>query len=885
MPGLLKTKFYIPPSHNVISRPRLNERLNEGLSRKLILLSTPAGFGKTTLLAEWIKKEKLKAAWVSLDEGDNDIIRFLSYCVAALQTVLPGIGDIMISEQRLRTPGVEPLLTTLINDLVEIQDPLILVLDDYHLINTGAIHEALTFLLDNLPPLVHLVIASRANPPLPIARLRGRGQLVELRSSDLRFTAEEIQEFLRQSMELQVPEDIVNSLLTHTEGWITGLQMAAVSMKNKQDMKAFIKDFTGSHRYILDYLVEEVLQNQPETVQSFLLQTSILPQLNGPLCDAVTELSGSQGLLERIEQSNLFIIPLDDQRSWYRYHRLFADLLRHKLRQTSPELVPLLHNRASQWFEESDMHDEAVEHALSGHDFKRAARLIEENTERILMRSELDTFLNWIDALPEEDVYARPVLCVYHAGVLLLTGQPLGLAEQRLHEVEQGEQAKSLRGETAVFRAYLAALQGNVELSKKKSRKALKLLPENRLFLRNLAVTNLGFVYLWTGEIEEAIRSYNEALSIAKNINNLMLTVEALHYLAEVHIVKGQLREAEKLFNQGLDLSVDRRGHLLPLAGMVLSGLGHIKREQNDFEAAIPLLEEGIKLSHQWGEIHATFSYINLARIRQAEENWESAGKLIEKAREIAVFFDATELDDFMVESFQTRLWLAQGKVEEAWQWVKDRKLDRDFPDAVEKLAKSNYLKVLEYITLVRVLLAQNRDNEALEVIEPLLHGAEVQQRIGDQIELLVLRVLAYNKNLEKALGSLEKALSLAQPGGYIRVFVDEGPVMANLLYEASSRGIMPKYTGRLLAAFPIVQQKKTFENASSKLVEPLSKRELEVLRLLAQGLPNKEVAAQLFISLSTVKWHTSNLYTKLTVSNRTQAIARGRTLGLLPGT
>jgi LuxR family maltose regulon positive regulatory protein len=460
--------------------------LNEGLSRKLILLSAPAGFGKTTLLSEWIKQEKLKAAWVSLDEGDNDIIRFLSYCVAALQTVLPGIGDIMIPEQRLRTPDVDPILTTLINDLAEIQDPLILVLDDYHLINTRTIHEALTFLLDNLPPLVHLAIASRKNPPLPIARLRGRGQLVELRSTNLRFTAEEIQEFLRQSMKLQVPEDIVNSLLTHTEGWIAGLQMAAVSMKNRQDTDAFIKNFTGSHRYILDYLVEEVLQNQPETVQSFLLQTSILLQLNGPLCDAVTELNESQGLLERIEQSNLFIIPLDDQRSWYRYHRLFADLLRHKLRQTSPELVPLLHNRASQWFEESNMRDEAIEHALSGRDFKRAARLIEENTEQTLMRGELGTLLNWVDALPEENVCTRPVLCIYHAGALLLTGQPLELVEQRLHEVEQGEQAESLRGETAVFRAYLAALQGDVELSKKKSRQALKFLPKTYYVLSNL---------------------------------------------------------------------------------------------------------------------------------------------------------------------------------------------------------------------------------------------------------------------------------------------------------------------------------------------------------------------------------------------------------------
>jgi LuxR family maltose regulon positive regulatory protein len=392
-------------------------------------------------------------------------------------------------------------------------------------------------------------------------------------------------------------------------------------------------------------------------------------------------------------------------------------------------------------------------------------------------------------------------------------------------------------------------------------------------------------VDLYTGEIEEAIRSYNEALSIAKNINNLMLTVEALYYLAELHVMKGRLREAEKLFNQGLDLSVDRRGHRLPLAGMVLNGLGNIQREYNDFEAAIPLLEEGIKLSHQWGEIHAFEGYIYLARIRQAQENWESAGKLIENAREIAVLFDASELDDRSVEIFQTRLWLAQGNVENAWQWVKDRELDRDFPDSGERLTESDYLGVWEYITLVRVLLAQNRDNEALEVIEPLLYGAEIQQHIGDQIELLVLQALAYNKNLEKALGSLEKALSLAKPGGYIRIFVDEGPVMAHLLYEASSRGIMPKYTGRLLAAFPIVQQKRTFENASIKLVEPLSKRELEVLRLLAQGLPNKEVAAQLFISLSTVKWHTSNLYAKLKANNRAQAIARGRALGLLPGT
>jgi LuxR family maltose regulon positive regulatory protein len=971
---LLQTKLYIPPIRaELVPRPRLIDRLNEGFRHKLTLISAPAGFGKTTLLSEWVHGKDavnphVSVAWISLDEGDNDPARFWAYVVAALQNIevrqetanhagtatqhLRPIGEAVLGAfQAPQPPSIESLLTTLINEITSAlgtpstvgQSPdngasergIVLVLDDYHLIDARPIHSGLAFLLEHLPANMHLVIATRSDPPLHLARLRGHGQLVELRQTDLRFTCNEVAAFLNRIMGLELTAEDVSALASRTEGWVAGLQMAALALcgqspalpavgqtganasveggqKAALTTAQFIRDFTGSNRYVLDYLVEEVLNCQPIGTQDFLLKTSILDRLCGPLCDAVrsarvnvanqgdgpgvcfsNEPVSGQAVLEQLERANLFIVPLDNERRWYRYHHLFTDLLRQRLQQVYPELVPTLHRLAGEWYERNGLTAPAIDHAFSAGDFERATHLIERAAEATFARGEFVTFLKWLDRLPDQEVRARPLLSAYYAWVLLFGGRPIDEIEARLQDAEQGDTAGVNSGEVALLRASLAMLKGDLQLSVELSQRALELLPEDNLFFRSLVARNLGATYMLIGDVAATIQAFDEAERISHKAGDLLGAVAALHYLAEMRMVQGQLNEARALFERALELGVDSKGCPLPVAVKVLAGLAELLRQWNDLEAATRHLLEAIELAEKWSGAWSLGGYVVLSRVRQAQGDVDGAREAIQAARHIAREFDASDIDDISVIAYQARLWVAQGDLGAAARWVEERGLDSDASSGV--LAEGvgagvvpYYLREIEHLTLARVYYAQGRQDEALTVLNPLLQAAERLERTGSVIEILALQALALHAqgNVAQALAVLQRALYLAEPEGYVRVFVDEGEPMAHLLYEAAARGVAPVYISKLLAAVPDLQSVPTarsqVRDGQFGIVETLSDRELQVLQLIAEGLSNQEIAQRLYLSLHTVKWHAGNIFGKLGVKNRARAVAKARALGVL---
>jgi LuxR family maltose regulon positive regulatory protein len=932
---LLVTKLYIPPPHpSLVPRPHLVRRLEEGvrLGHRLMLISAPAGFGKSTLLSEWVAGRSRPTApgsrqratcpswlpgplaqsrtgrhagqgaeptgagrtgWLSLDEGDNDSVRFLAYFIAALQKIEENLGKGVLSAlQSPRPLPIEKLLTTLINQINAIPDRVVLILDDYHLITAQPIHDALAFLLDHLPDNMHLVIATRADPPLPIGRLRGRRQLTELRQADLRFTPAEAKQLLNQVMGLDLSVDAIAALNSRTEGWIVGLQLAALSMRGREDLASFIAAFTGSQHYILDYLAEEVLQRQSQSIQAFLLQTSILDRMSGSLCDAVLGIPDSLTLLDYLEHSNLFIVPLDDRREWYRYHHLFVDFLRASLRQRWPDRVPTLHRRASHWYAQHGQMDEAINHALSAGDFEGATQMVEQAAESTMMRGEFATFLSWIEALPSDIVRARPSLCILEATALLVSGHPLKLVEANLQEAMAADTTGAAAGAMAAFRALVAIFQADERQSAERVRLALELLPEESLFLRTLVAGFLSLNYFLCPDVATARQALEEAARIGEQAGNLMMTVLAQCHLAELSLMQGRLHEARASYEQALDLATDEQGKRQPIAGMPLMGLGYLFWEWNDLESASHHAMEGIELTRMWAEMASMQGYIPLAYVRQAQGDMRGARQAIQKARQLAQEFDASELDDIMIAAYQARLWIMQDNIKAAIDWAETQSRDKDSSlEQWEKEAGSAFLplyRAFEYIALARVRIAQGHPDVALKMLEPLLQATEPGGWLLCVIEILILKAMALQKqgDTPQALAALERALSLAEPGGFMRMFIDGGQPMAQLLHEAAGRGISPEYTSRLLAAFPDSESRLTAsakpQKPESRMVEPLSERELEVLRLLTTHLSSTEIAEELIISANTVRSHIKHIYSKLNAHGRTDAIQRAKELHLL---
>ena len=884
---ILATKLYIPPARErLVVRPRLIKRLNEGLHRKLTLISAPAGFGKTTLLSEWVARCERPVAWLSLDEGDNDPARFLTYLVSTLQRVTPNIGaGVLVVLQSPQPPPAEPILTSLLNEITTVAVNFVLVLDDYHVIDSKPIDKALTFLIEHLPPQMHLVIATREDPDLPLPRLRASDQLTELRATDLRFTASEAAEFLNQVMGLSLSAEDLAALEARTEGWIAGLQLAAISMQGQKDTTSFIKSFTGSHHFVMDYLVEEVLQRQPERIQMFLLRTSILNRLCGPLCDAVLldPSAPGQETLEYLEQANLFLIPLDNERRWYRYHHLFADLLRQRLHQnidTSTEaakdrtLTRELHIRASQWYEDHDLPMEAFHHAAAAKDIERAERLIEGKGMPLHLSGGVAPILEWLESLPTEVLNARPSLWRRHAGLLLINGQTAGVgeklqaAEAALAAILQGkepdDETRNIIGQIASARATLALTRYDVDTMLAQSSRALEYLHPDSLFTRSTALWVMGFAQILRGDRVAAREALTEAISLSKTSGAMFTMILATIGLGNVQERDNELYQAAETYRRVLEWAGDHPQQIIHEAHL---GLARVLYEWNDLDAAERHAEQSLILARQYEQVIDRFIMceVFLARLKLARGDVDGAAAILAKTdqsvREHNFVHRVSE-----VAAAQVLTSLQQGNLTVA-----------------AHLAQTHSLPISQ----ARVDLAQGDPAAALVVLEQWRQQVEAKDWKDERLKVMVLQAVALYAHAEedKARQVLNEALVLAEPGGFIRIFVDEGDQIAELLTRLKAEGgRMQEYIHKLLAAFanPGQALPSALTRSAQPLIEPLSQRELEVLRLIAEGLSNDEISKRLFLALDTVKGHNRKIFDKLQVQRRTEAVARARELGLL---
>jgi len=880
---LLATKLYIPtPRAPVVVRPRLIEQLNDGLERRIILISAPPGFGKTTQVSEWIAGCGRPAAWLSLDGEDNDPARFLAYLIAALQTIAPHLGEGLLGVlSSPQPPSTESTLTLLINEITNsLPDPFLLVLDDYHLIDAARIDQAIIFLLEHLPPQMHLVIVTRQDPQLPLARLRARGQLTELRAADLRFSDREAADFLNRVMSLSLNKDDISSLENRTEGWIAGLQLAAISIKGQKDRAGFIESFTGSHHFVMDYLVEEVLKQQPEKIQTFLLRTSILNRMCASLCEAILDDSAISGqeTLEYLERANLFIVPLDNDRRWYRYHHLFAELLRQRLLEGfgSPTVnpgVPInnLHIRASQWYEDTGLGVEAFQHAAAANDLDRVERLIQGTGIPLHMRGAVTSILDWLGSLPKAVLDSRPSLWWRYASLLLVTGQTNGVeekldsAETALQDIQPDDRTRDLIGRIATARSVLALTRYQMETVLVQSRRALEYLDPGNLSTRASASWARGEAFFLSGDRAAARQVLTESLSTSQACGDIFTTLLATGSLGNVQEAENQLGLAVEAYQRVLELSGDQP---LSIAYDSYLGLARIFYEWNDLVAAEQHGRQGLQLAQQYDKLIDRFIVceIFLARLKLAQGDAEEAMAILAQADRSAhqnnFVFRLPE-----IAAAQALTLLYQGNTASA-----------------EHLSQSFNLPIIQ----ARVLLAQGNASAALAVLEPLYEQAEEKGWEDERLKILVVKATAYQIQGEKdkAIETISTALSLAEPGGFIRLFLDEGMPMAQLLSDAAAGGIMPDTIKKLLAAFESEKKKENSSGSSLSTypseLAPLSQRELDVLRLIAQGLSNREISQKLFLALDTVKGHNRAIFEKLQVQNRTEAVARARQLGIL---
>ena len=842
-------------------------------------MSAPAGFGKSTLLAEW-RAGTGRTAWFSIDADDNDPAVFWAYVVAALQSVEPAVGRAAASVLGTSPGSVEPALASLLNDLDALEDSIVLVLDDYHVIESVHIHEQLTFLLEHLPANVHLVIGSRADPPLPLPRLRARGALVEIRAADLRFTTDEAVAYFNDTMGLTLAAHDVAALEARTEGWIAALQLAALSMHGRDDVAAFIENFTGDDRFVVDYLAEEVLERQPVAVRDFLLHTSILDRLTGSLCDAVTEGDSGKATLDALDRANLFLVPLDDRRSWYRYHHLFADVLRARLLDAQPDIVPELHRRASAWYENHGDRPEAIAHALRGHHFERAAELIERAAPSMRRTRQETTLRRWLAGLPDDLFDPRPVLLVALVGARMASGDATG-AESLLQRVESSlgpaapppivhDEAEFARlpAQVAIYRAALALLGGDLVETVSQAERALALIEPSDHLGRGSASALVGLARWTVGDLVTARDRYTDALGAFIDADYLADGLGVSLGLADIELAQGRLSDAAGTFEAGLRLTGDHPG--LRGAADMHVGLAEVLIERNHLEDAARHLQASGELGDHAGlPQHPYRSRVAAARLRQAQGDLSGALALLDDAQRVynTDFSPAVQ----PIPALRARVQLRLGDLGAAMRWARGRDLT-----AGDELS---YVREFEHITLARILLAR-RDRDGLDLIDRLFVAAEAGGRGRSAIELLVLRALAHDARGDRqaSITAIEEALGRAEPEGYVRVFADEGPAMTALLNAVSSRGAAGRYAQRLLA---VATPRSAVVPAGQSLVEELSRRELDVLRLLRSELSGPDIARELLVSLNTMRTHTKNIYMKLGVTNRRAAVRRAEELGL----
>jgi LuxR family transcriptional regulator, maltose regulon positive regulatory protein len=890
---LLSTKLNIPPLRPArVPRMELLQRLDSLPEHKLALIAAPAGYGKTALVSEWAAQSVHPVIWLSLDARDNDPVRFWDYVIAAVQTAYPHIGEktLPLLHEPQPLPN-ETILATLINELASLPDTLVLVLDDYHAIEATVIHDGLEFLVEHLPPQLRLIVTTRVDPPLPLARMRVGNQLIELRSADLRFSPPQIGEFFNQVMGLALTSDQVEALDQRVEGWIAGLQLAALALQGQDDAAAFIASFAGDHRYVLDYLGDELLDRQPEAVQQFLLHTSILERLNADLCDAITDADNSRAVLEHLERGHFFVVALDDKRQWYRYHHLFADFLQHRLRLQYPERVAELHQRASLWFEGNGLQAEAIGHALAAGDDERAAELVQGIAELLIWRRvELNTWLGWLNALPDAIVRAHPRLCLYHAWVLYLTNQ-MSAAEQRIQDAEAalnqngGGADPLIAGMVAAVRSTLTGIRQQFPAALNLAREALEQLPEGAVSWRCVAAINLGVTCAAMGEVDEAVGALSYAMELSQEVGSAFAMLSSFFHLATLQTAQLRLHEAEATCQQVLQLASSPGWQRFPVSGYIALLLGEIMLERDELDTAERhLLASAEQINPEGFPLALLRTYVALSRLKTYQSDDEGAEHFFRQAEQLERMSRLQGRVSALT-VYRARRWLAGGNLDAVERWVAENRLsvDDDF----------SYHREAHYLTLARLYIAGgDRLDAALHLLNHMVQWAESSQRTGSLIRALILRAIALDAvgDHHAAVESLAHALSLAEPEQPVRVFADEGQPVATLLEKALAmqrKGqlawrVSPEYAARLLAALGQYSAPTPVRRSVLPLGDALTERELEVLCLLADGLESGEIAERLVIAVETARKHIKNIYSKLDVHSRWEAIKRADELALL---
>jgi LuxR family maltose regulon positive regulatory protein len=897
---LLKTKLYRPHVHpELVQRARLLKLLDDGLDRKLTVVSAPAGYGKTTLLSAWAATCECPVAWLSLDEGDNDPARFLAYLVAAVQAIEATFGvEILTLLQTPQSAKIDVLLPMLINQLDEIAGPFALALDDYHLVSSAEIHRSMAFLLDHQPQAMHVVIATRVDPPLPTTQLRARGQLTELRQADLRFTDEEARAFLRQRIGVEIAACDVAILIDRTEGWIAGLQLAALSMRGREDVSRFIAKFGDSHEYIVDYFASEILVRQPDSVKIFLMKTSLLEQLCGSLCNALTGQSEGQQTLELLREANLFVFPLDNERCWYRYHNLFGGLLRKQLQQELPEIIPELHRRASRWYEEHELADQAFEHALAASDQTAVARLADTYIDSLWSLGENHTILRWINALSEEQLRLRPELEI-GLTLVLVEGGRIEETEARLRRIDRfledsikssagesvpvygGRSLEHLQGLAEVAHAWVASIRQDPRAVLEHSRRALDVLTKigyrwDLPWLSSLYIA-LSNAHLQLNDQEAAIQDLSEAIELGKSYGNYYLVLTAMTKKAGALWAQGHINQAAQICQEGLRYIEQRGLGQLPVIDSLLITWGFILCEKGNLDQAEDFIKRGLELSRMANNIYVqAWGYQEMIRLLISKGDLQSAEKYLRLSDSLIGQHEIPAKFVTGTAGLKILILISQGKLAEAEHDLLMR--------GVILEGEIRYPNHFLYLCLTRLLLAKGNLSEAEMILDRLFQACQSSEQVVYLITVYKIRSLLCMARGEMPLAveSLEKALELAEPEGFIQTFLDEGRPMSRLFHEYIRRKGKSAFARRLLSAFQSGASPAPVAPAGRELVEPLSERESEVLAMLTEGLSNQVIAARLYLSLRTVKFHTSNIYGKLRVKTRTEAVSKARTLGLI---
>lgn len=893
---ILQTKLQPPPvQSNFLDRTRLNNLLDKWLERKLVLISAPAGFGKTSLVSHWIRQQDIPAAWFSADEDDQDPLQFLLYLVKAVQEIHPDAGEEItyFLHSPTAATSAKALLFSFINSLSKINEDFCIIIDDFHLIDKPAIQHLVTEFIEHLPERTHLILMSRSDPGLKLARLRSQHQMIEIRAADLSFTSEETADYLETAQPAELSQSDIQAINSRTEGWAAGIQLAAISLENRENTSEFIHRFEQTDRYVAEYLMEEVLQHQEQHIRKFLLESSILERLSAPLCKAVTRMENAEEILKYIEQSNLFIFPLDPDKRWFRYHTLFAELLQQRLNSDPESSSAELHLRAYQWFKNNEFQVEAIRHAVAGSYYDEAAQLLDEWVIILVKRSQFQLILRLTELLPEASLKKYPRLCIYKALAMFYSNYPLKEVMEYFQRTEQLDNQDIISGEVNMFKSLMAAMQGAHSNSAMYAEKALQNIPCEEKFLKSFAAGIRGLSYIFTGELDKAVSALKNSIEIAATVRNKLNEVVGYCHLAEIEILRGNLQNAADIYQKAVEASQDDDGNLLPVSGIALMGLSHIHLERYELDKAEEVALRGIKKTEKWAIAGTLRGYIVLIKIYQLRGELHKAEQTIQKARTIAADFDAMVFDDEIVEMIQAFNWLKREKCKLVERYLFGDVISEENGEFSNQLFPGDqqwrvYLYDFKAILLSRYYLRKGNAEQSINILQQRAVSAEDNNRIWPLIIIRILLARCYHSldREEQAVAHLEKALILGQKGEFITAFLQEGKHIMPLLVQirdnlptADDSGEIRTFVTKLIT---LIEVHSSASKDKSEQIDLLSQRELEVLNCLALGMTNREIADSLYISLNTVRTHTKNIYDKLNVHTRTKAAARGKELGLI---